>query len=131
MAIIQRMMPTRFLQDLPIGELISGLLVFFIAVFLLSGCGSMAGPKADMQFAATCLDEKLWNEAIMRYNRVLEQDPENVAAYNNLGIAYEALGKFDEALESYKNALRIDPENKYVKRNLDALLRTKRVSVDA
>ena len=40
-----------------------------------------------------------------------------MAALNNLGVAYEKKGLFDEALKSYEAALAVEPGNTYVKSN--------------
>ena len=49
--------------------------------------------------------------------RVLEIDPRYAQAHNNLGVAYEALGKTDEAIEAYKRATELDPTNRFFRFN--------------
>ncbi len=45
-------------------------------------------------------------EQLMR--QVLQQDPDNVFAHNNLGTALRAQGKLEEAIGSFRRALELD-----------------------
>jgi Tfp pilus assembly protein PilF len=38
-------------------------------------------------------------------------------AHNNLAVAYEANGDFDNALKEYREALRLDRANQYIQKN--------------
>ena len=69
------------------------------------------------QFAIRAAELELWNEAIFRWKRVLEIQPQNAQAHNNLGVAYEATGKIDQAIESYKRATKLKPDNKFYRYN--------------
>ena len=46
-------------------------------------------------------------------------DPSYAAAWNNLGIAYEQLGRFDDARRAYEKAMELDPDNNFIKVNYD------------
>ena len=46
-------------------------------------------------------------------------DPTYAAAWNNLGIGYEQLGRFDDARKAYEKALELDPGNTFIKTNYD------------
>ncbi len=48
-------------------------------------------------------------------------DPQNVKAWNNLGIAYFKLKQEKEALQAFEKALEIDPQNEIAKKNLTFL----------
>ena len=61
----------------------------------------------------------------MRWERVIEIDPENAQAHNNLGVAYESKRKFEAAQAEYKTAIELDPENKSYKKNYDKFKRNR------
>jgi len=50
-------------------------------------------------------NEKHFDEAVSTFQECLRLDPKYVGAADNLGLAYEALGKIDEAIAAYKTAL--------------------------
>ncbi len=53
-----------------------------------------------------------FESAVSNGRRAIELDPNFMRAYDNLGLIYEAIGKFDEALESYSAALRLNDQKK-------------------
>lgn len=59
----------------------------------------------------------------MRWERVIEIDPENAQAHNNLGVAYESKREFEAAQAEYEAAIELDPENKSYKKNYDKFKR--------
>ncbi len=98
----------------------SPLSLLIISIALLSGCGITADKVSVNQyndFGVRSAESKLWNEAIFRWNQALDIDPDNAKAHNNLGVAYEALGKVDQALESYKRATELDASSKHYRFN--------------
>ena len=94
-----------------------------IAVLLcliLSGCAGLrdtSQTEAYNRFAIKAAQAQLWNEAVFRWNQVINIDPEDAKAHNNLGVAYEALGNMDEAIASYQQAAELEPSNKYYRLN--------------
>ena len=73
--------------------------------------------RQQMRFGSEMAQRGLWNEALFRFQRALELRPEDATIYNNLAVAYEALGLFDEALDHYRQGLRRSPSDKALKRN--------------
>ena len=59
----------------------------------------------------------LWREAMFRFKRATEIEPDNAMAHNNLAVAYEATGDFDAAAKEYREALRLDRSNQYIQKN--------------
>lgn len=57
-------------------------------------------------------DEEHYAAAVEGFRRVLALDPGYLKAHDNLGLAYEALGRYDEAMESYQKAVRLNRERK-------------------
>ena len=68
-------------------------------------------------FGAEAARKDLWDEAIFRWKKVLVSDPQSAAAHNNLAVAYEKKGLWDEARKEYEIALTLNPDNKYIKSN--------------
>lgn len=93
------------------------LLVFPFVVFACATLQNQPTIEQYNEFAIKSAELQLWNEAIFRWQHILEIHPQNAQAYNNLGVAYEALGKIDEAIEAYKHATELDPSNKFYRFN--------------
>jgi Flp pilus assembly protein TadD len=75
--------------------------------------------KAQVDFGIKVAQKKLWREATYRFEKAVEVDPTYPAAWNNLGIAYEEQGRFDEANKAYTKALELDPNNTLIRQNYD------------
>lgn len=77
--------------------------------------------QTEFAFANNLAKQGLWKEAHYRWKRVLAEGKESAAVYNNIAIALEKMGKFEEAEAAYKKALQIAPNNSTVKNNYDKL----------
>ena len=53
-------------------------------------------------------DVRAYTPAISKLRRVIELDPNMMRAYNNLGLCYDSLGQFDEAIESFTRAIELN-----------------------
>ena len=71
----------------------------------------------QLKFGIKMAQRGLWSEARFRFLRAKELSPGDQAVLNNLAVASEALGLFDEALGYYRAALEIDPNNKNLRQN--------------
>src|SRR5688572_9842251 len=98
------------------------------AAFVVMGLALAAVPafadvrgnsKAQVDFGIKAAQRELWKEALYRWKRAVEVDPTYAAAYNNLAIAYEHNGQFDEARVAYEKALELEPNNVLIKQNYD------------
>lgn len=94
------------------------ILLFMVIVF---GCrsGGVDTSKAETQkqFGVRMAKMNLWREAMFRFKRAVAMNPDDAMAHNNLAIAYEANGDFDDAGKEYKEALRLDRSNQYIQKN--------------
>jgi tetratricopeptide (TPR) repeat protein len=89
------------------------------AAAICAGCASR--PAADqIKFGVWASKQDLWDEAIFRWQRAVRDAPRSAAAHNNLAVAYELKGRFDDALAEYALALKLDPKNESVKSNYSA-----------
>ncbi len=59
---------------------------------------------------------RLWKEALYRFKRATEIK-KTAQAYNNMAVAYEALGNFKKAKKCYKKALELAPKDREIKAN--------------
>jgi tetratricopeptide (TPR) repeat protein len=53
-------------------------------------------------------DDNQYLAAVQGFRRALELDAGYLKAHDNLGLALEAVGRYDEAIQSYQEALRLD-----------------------
>ena len=75
--------------------------------------------KEQIEFGIKVAQIGLWNEALYRWEKATQLDPNYAAAWNNLAIAYEHEGKFDEAKKAYEKALQLEPKNLMIRQNYD------------
>jgi type IV pilus assembly protein PilF len=75
--------------------------------------------KAQVEFGIKVAQNGLWKEAAYRWKKAVELDPTYAAAWNNLAIAYEQQGDFDNAEEAYAKAVALDPDNVMIRQNYD------------
>ncbi|OHD64078.1 MAG: hypothetical protein A2176_08700 [Spirochaetes bacterium RBG_13_51_14] len=61
--------------------------------------------------------QERFGEAEILFREVLAEDPGAAAGYNNLGVICEIIGKRDEAFRMYLAACRIEPDNRYFRKN--------------
>ena len=67
--------------------------------------------EALHQEAAGLLAEHQFREAIRIYSEIILAEPDDDAAYTNMGQAYLVLGDLGRAKEAFQNALTINPNN--------------------
>ena len=51
-----------------------------------------------------------WSNPIVFYRDIIRYSPDSFQARNNLGLQYEYLGRFEEAMHEYKRAVAIKPD---------------------
>ncbi len=89
---------------------------------LLVGGGACARPLASGALTAGLRAAQAddWEEAFRLWTAVVERDPGSAAAHNNLAVAFEKKGAWDEAAREYETALRLDPGNPEIEANARA-----------
>jgi Flp pilus assembly protein TadD len=75
--------------------------------------------RSQVDFGLEVAQKGLWQEARFRFERAVELDPNNAAAYNNLAVALEEMGEFDKARAAYEKALGLKPNDLYIQQNFD------------
>jgi Flp pilus assembly protein TadD len=76
-----------------------------------------ARPGAQLSFGVEMARRGLWSEALFRFQQAERLDPGNARVYNNLAVASEALGRFEDAQRYYQEALSRAPQDEDLRRN--------------
>src|SRR6185436_11380454 len=93
--------------------------IFALGV-LFAGRVSAQDPAVDQAFERATQHHQNGDlqGAIQGYLAILEKYPARVDVRSNLGAAYSALGRYEDAIEQYKRALVIDSGNLAIRFNL-------------
>ncbi len=100
-----------------------GILLLISSCFLSYGCAHKANRTDEdmLKYGIKLAKADYWHEAAFHWRRILDKDPDNVAALNNLAIAAESEGYPREAYAALKKALSLRPDSREIKKNLIAL----------
>ena len=74
-------------------------------------------PSTQANFGVQMARSNLWREAMFRFRRAVELNPQSAVAHNNLAVALEANGDFENAAKEYREALKLDRTNQYIQKN--------------
>jgi Tfp pilus assembly protein PilF len=95
----------------------------FCLCFAFASAAAAADQRGDAQkqveFGIQVAQKGLWREAIYRWERATQLDPNYAAAYNNLAVAYEHEGQLDKARQAYEKAIDLEPNNTMIRQNFD------------
>jgi len=103
---LQRLAPLLFL-----------FVLVFTFVFTTAGRKAPDNSEAQLSFGVQMAKRGLWSEALFRFKQVEKLEPGDPKTLNNIAVALEALGRFEQALDYYQRALKIDPTDKDLKKN--------------
>jgi Flp pilus assembly protein TadD len=95
---------------------------FVLAAFFVASVAAAedrSAAKEQVDFGIKVAQNGLWREAQYRWERAVELDPTYAQAWNNLAIAYEHAGRFDDARKAYETAIKLDPKNMLIRQNYD------------
>jgi tetratricopeptide (TPR) repeat protein len=82
-----------------------------------SGGGDLSDASTQRRFGVRMAKMNLWREAMFRFRRATQIEPDNAMAHNNLAVAYEATGDFEAAAKEYREALRLDRSDEHIQKN--------------
>lgn len=100
-------------------------LLVLLVLLPVAACRSSrdtATPETQIGFGVRMARMNLWREAMFRFQRAVQLDPDGALAHNNLAVAYEANGEFEKAADEYKIAMRLDKSNQYIQKNYSRLV---------
>jgi Flp pilus assembly protein TadD len=96
-------------------------LVMSAVVLAMTACASGGAPsrQADDQLGigTKAAERGYWQEALFRFERADQARPDDAEILNNMAVALEALGRYDDALAAYKRALEISSKSTIIRRN--------------
>ena len=95
------------------------LFLVLLSSFPLQSANMPEEIKQQLVFGVRAAKNDHWDEAIYRWQKVLQLDHDNVMAHNNLAVAYEQMGEYDLAMEEYEIAYRLESQSEIIKNNLD------------
>ncbi len=90
------------------------------AITVAVGCassGASGRAHAEMREGVRAAQRNYWQEALFRFQNAKALEPSDPEVLNNLAVALEALGRYDEALATYKEALKGPSKPNAVRRN--------------
>ena len=102
-----------------------------LAVFFLTQCGpeQKKVQKLDrkilgeeLKFGRQAAKFELWNEAIFRWEKVIQEEPDNHQAMNNLAVAYETVGDYEKAKNLYETAIELREDSPDIRKNYKRFL---------
>ena len=94
-------------------------LITFTALSAPTRADEKSDAKKQVEFGIEVARRGLWYEAIFRWKKAVELDPQNASARNNLGVAYEQSGQFELAEGEYERALELAPNSVYIRQNYE------------
>lgn len=97
--------------------------ILIVSICAVNACSTNPVPKTEFEFANRLAQNDLWKEAHFRWSKLLEQGKESPALYNNIAVAYEKMGQFEEAEQAYRKAMKLSPNNSTIKSNYDKFKR--------
>ncbi len=91
---------------------------FIIVIFVLVNSVFANQAESLMNEANQLYQNKQYEEAIVKYNSILDSNFESAALYYNLGNSYYRSGKIGFAILNYERGLKLDPSNEDLLYNL-------------
>ena len=82
-------------------------------------CEAADKASREVKFGIEVAQQGMWREALFRFEKAVELDPQDPSALNNLAVAQEQMGDFQEARSNYERALELKPDDLYIQQNYD------------
>jgi Flp pilus assembly protein TadD len=92
-------------------------LTALVAPDAVAGDRNQKEAKAEMEWGFKAAKRGYWQEALMRFENANKLTPDSPRILNNIAVAQEANGMFEEALLTYQTALTINSRDQALQRN--------------
>ena len=93
--------------------------VVLLGVAVPAAADKRSDAKDQVSFGIDVASKGLWKEATYRWEQAVKIDPTYAEAWNDLGVGYEQLGRFDDARKAYEKAIEVAPGNTFIRNNYD------------
>lgn len=95
----------------------------FLIILLLLSINSVFASEVDtlMNQANQMYQNKEYDEAIEKYQAILDLEYSSAALYYNLGNAYYRSGKIGFAILNYERGLKLEPDDEDIQNNLETV----------
>ena len=95
-----------------------------LCLLLVAGAVPAKDPQAkqakeELEFGYKAAKRGYWQEALERFEIADELTPNQPRILNNIAVALEANGRFDEARQVYQAGLALDPKNSALRKNFE------------
>ena len=81
------------------------------------GPAPTADAREELRAGVSAAVKGYWQEALFRFERARVSSPDDPEVLNNLAVALEVAGRYDDALATYKKAIEKAPTNTMLKKN--------------
>ena len=93
------------------------ILAMLVAGAAVAGTPAVKEAAADMEWGYKTARRGYWQEALARFVHANELTPDQPRILNNIAVAQEANGLYEQALLTYQEGLAIAPNNDALRRN--------------
>jgi len=93
------------------------MLVILVAGAAMAGNPASKEAAAEMEWGYKTARHGYWQEALARFVHANELTPDQPRILNNIAVAQEANGLYEQALLTYQEGLSIAPNNDALRRN--------------
>ena len=83
------------------------------------GRGRGKEAAVQLRFGVDMAQRGAWKEAQYRFERAAAQAPGDAEILNNLAVAYENNGRYEDAEAAYEKALEVVPDNEKIRANFE------------
>jgi len=105
------------------------IIIVTVGVLLMAAC-AVQSYRSDFEFANKLAKEGLWQEAIYRWQKAMTPEGGSAALHNNMAVALESLGRYEEARREYELALKLAPGHERIQSNFNQFQKNHRKAGD-